>query len=223
MDQAHENNTNLSNDDWVKIIHIMKDAMLDEMLKFITRWQHMCLLSDMLEDRRASNNATNEQILSGLSVIDPFLAWLWYGSDDIPNTGVYIIVEMRDMDLGSFRRNRGVYDYIAYLSRVYKDPIYKIGKAENVRRRLDQLQTGNPGNLKVMHVIETDDISWLEGFLHNSLSRKRCNGEWFRLDKKELDLILGIKSLNRPRRVEDQVNLISLKTDFEKAEMERPL
>lgn len=60
----------------------------------------------------------------------------------------------------------------------------KLGYSDNPERRLKQLQTGNPENLKIFHCeeIEVDNIRKAEKSLHTTLGYKRLKGEWFSLN-----------------------------------------
>lgn len=61
----------------------------------------------------------------------------------------------------------------------------KIGKANNVKKRLRILQTGNPKHLSIMKIIECEDCTKayeIESFLHKIMKPLRVNGEWYRLE-----------------------------------------
>ena len=58
----------------------------------------------------------------------------------------------------------------------------KIGKANNVDKRLNSLQTGNPRKLTIMASIKCKcvlDALKLEKRLHNKFKANRVRGEWF--------------------------------------------
>lgn len=58
----------------------------------------------------------------------------------------------------------------------------KIGIAENPKKRLRQLQTGNPQRLRLAHVFEAESrevaVAW-EMFSHKLFGNDRLAGEWF--------------------------------------------
>jgi hypothetical protein len=54
----------------------------------------------------------------------------------------------------------------------------KIGRAQDVDRRLAQLQTGSPVALEV--VLEVPFAGWTEPVLHTAFVAYRTEGEWFR-------------------------------------------
>lgn len=56
-------------------------------------------------------------------------------------------------------------------------PLVKIGKADNVKKRLIQLQTANPFKLELLHQHEGGE--WVERELHKHLKPARVRGEWF--------------------------------------------
>ena len=65
------------------------------------------------------------------------------------------------------------------------DSVYKIGYTKNnPNRRLSELQTGNDGELKVLHTFETAHGQRLERILHRFLAHKKTESkkEWFKLD-----------------------------------------
>lgn len=64
----------------------------------------------------------------------------------------------------------------------------KIGIAENVDRRMKELQTGNAVRLNLLaKVAQTKDLN--EGLLHEKFSHIRMNGEWFEPARELLDFI----------------------------------
>lgn len=60
--------------------------------------------------------------------------------------------------------------------------IIKIGKADNVRKRIRSMQTGNPWTISVLHTIEVPDehAFTIERLIHKRMKRYHINGEWFR-------------------------------------------
>tara|TARA_B100001094_G_C18024945_1_gene717072 strand:- start:500 stop:787 length:288 start_codon:yes stop_codon:yes gene_type:complete len=59
-----------------------------------------------------------------------------------------------------------------------KTGMIKIGRSLNPQKRLKQLQTGNPNNLKIIYVFKKQ--GHLETYLHQYLDKWRCKGEWFK-------------------------------------------
>jgi hypothetical protein len=57
----------------------------------------------------------------------------------------------------------------------------KIGKADNVTKRLRDLQVASPFRLEILHIIQAGDPLRLEREIHSELAGFRCHGEWFEL------------------------------------------
>lgn len=73
---------------------------------------------------------------------------------------------------------------------------YKIGIADNVDFRLQQLQCGNPVKLSVIATFESENSSIMEKKIHNILKNRRQSGEWFLIENHQLQNLIGIiKSL----------------------------
>lgn len=71
---------------------------------------------------------------------------------------------------------------------------YKIGLANDVKKRMSQLQISCPFNLSIFAIIslKTRNVATtLEKDLHERMSKKGIRGEWFNLDKEDLTNIKG--------------------------------
>ena len=65
--------------------------------------------------------------------------------------------------------------------------IYKIGYTKNsTKRRISELQTGNPYLIKELCCYYTEYDQKLERAIHNFYSHCRLKGEWFSLDLKSV-------------------------------------
>lgn len=63
----------------------------------------------------------------------------------------------------------------------------KIGRADDVYARLDNLQTGNAEELRLL--VHVDGDRALEGTLHTHFDKDRIRGEWFRPSPELLQFI----------------------------------
>ena len=69
-----------------------------------------------------------------------------------------------------------------YLIQSLDNGFYKIGIAKNPKKRIKQLQTGNPETLKLIKTFESEYASIIEKTLHRRFSVYKLSGEWFNLD-----------------------------------------
>lgn len=74
---------------------------------------------------------------------------------------------------------------------------YKIGITNNLRKRFSTLQTGNPVKLRIYKTIQCKDrhtLEKIERLLHTKLAKKHIRGEWYILDRKDLQAIERIET-----------------------------
>jgi hypothetical protein len=70
--------------------------------------------------------------------------------------------------------------------------LYKIGRSHDPVERTKNL-TGQPGPVKELHRIATNNMVWLEKDLHRQYHEKRQYREWFTLDPEDLNELIQIK------------------------------
>lgn len=82
-----------------------------------------------------------------------------------------------------------------YLIRAVGTGEYKIGMTKNPRDRMETFNVKLPFKIDYVHLIKAQDRFEAEKRLHVQFARKRINGEWFRLDDRDVEAIKRIKAL----------------------------
>lgn len=107
------------------------------------------------------------------------------------------------------RFNNGNIMQILYILQNGDTQEYKIGRTNDLNRRLHQLQTGCPNELKIIKIwthYQLEQVKKYERVLHRYYTkcgcRIRANGEWFKLSPAD------IAYLSKPSTIAEQNDLV---------------
>lgn len=76
-----------------------------------------------------------------------------------------------------------------YVIQMQGHPIYKIGRASSVPRRMSQIGIQLPFPFELRFAHKVPNVQYMETWLHREYRRYRKNGEWFELPDIALDAI----------------------------------
>jgi hypothetical protein len=96
-----------------------------------------------------------------------------------------------------------------YFWQSVKDPLsVKIGRTNNLIRRMDTFQTAQAEPIRLLCAIEVKDNRYSEKWLHDCFenSRVRRDGEWFYLTPKLAILMWAIRDSELTERVRRHIN-----------------
>lgn len=91
-----------------------------------------------------------------------------------------------------------------YLLRNEEHGVYKIGKSNKPKIRLNQLRTGNHSEIILFDTYESEYANEIEKTLHRRYNPYNIQLEWF-----ELDLIEAMEFKSICKKIEDQLKFLT--------------
>jgi Meiotically up-regulated gene 113 len=126
-------------------------------------------------------NTYRKNFGSTANAISAFRQWLSGKSEyaDIPKM---LPEQSAKVSVTNFK-TKAVTGYVYLLA---SGGFYKIGRSDNVERRIKEITIALPEKVAMVHAIGTDDPAGIEAYWHKRYADRRANGEWFKLNPDDI-------------------------------------
>ncbi len=134
--------------------------------------------------RRSKPNSPSDRVLFGSQerrhgIIKDFRDWLNTKTD---HTHIAALLP-KIVDAASKNTN-GLVEGSVYL--IKSGAHYKIGRSDQIERRVKEIRIALPDKAELVHHIRTDNPAGIEAYWHNRFADRRANGEWFKLTRADI-------------------------------------
>ncbi len=123
-----------------------------------------------------SHSTINNHFRTKAEMLDRFASWI------ARNGGYSDVATMlgdRSASTQAESKSGSLVEGLVYLIR--SGSHYKIGRSEELERRVKEIRIALPEAAILVHAIRTDDPPGIEAYWHKRFADRRANGEWFRL------------------------------------------
>lgn len=161
------------------------DELFEGLAQAIRHYQKMPVEAELRMYRRInsafpSHRTLNNRFKSKEEMLDAFRGWT-SGKDGysdilefLPETAVVI-------QRASIARPKEGYVYL-----IASGKHYKIGRSDQLERRVKEIRIALPEAATLVHTIRTDDPPGIEAYWHRRFADQRANGEWFALTPQDV-------------------------------------
>ena len=123
-----------------------------------------------------SHTTWNNHFANKTEMLARLRHWL---NDAVDCDDVLAMIPATDVEPRSKETKSQSKDGFVYLLR--SGAYYKIGKSDEIERRVKEIRVALPEAVSLEHSILTDDPSGIEAYWHRRFADRRMNGEWFKL------------------------------------------
>jgi Meiotically up-regulated gene 113 len=158
---------------------IQKEMIFEYLAEIVNHYQREPTRAEFDMHRNISTKLPWYQTLieifgSKASMFTEFRIWL-ETRKDLSSTKALLPNEIRSQTIVPQNQSAG------YVYLLKSGNNFKIGRGENLEKRVKQIKVALPDRTELVHAIRTDDPSGIEAYWHRRFDAKRANGEWFKL------------------------------------------
>ena len=128
-----------------------------------------------------SHRTSQSRYESKAKLLEAFSIWL---RANLCHDDVLALIPQSKIASQSRGTSKSKTDGSVYLIR--SGPHFKIGRSDEIERRVKEIRIALPEAAILEHTIITDDPPGIEAYWHNRFKDRRANGEWFKLTPQDV-------------------------------------